>query len=147
MAAFVVKNASKLMAIFSHRRGALPKAVARGTTKAAMILQKRAREKVMKGPKSGKRYGRHTASAPGEAPANETGNLQRSITVVAAKAGPNPEARVVVNAEYAKALEYGTKKAGKSRNVKIEERPFIRPSIKEMSDAMNKAIQDEVAKG
>lgn len=144
---YIVKNANSLMVKFDKLKGASEKAVARGTTKAAMMLQKRMRERIMKGPKSGRTYGRHRASAANESPANETGNLQRSIHIVAAKPAPVAEARVVVSADYAKALEYGTKTAGSKHNVIIEPRPFARPSIDELKDAMSKVIADEAANG
>jgi hypothetical protein len=63
----------------------------------------------------------HVPSAPGESPANDTGNLLNSITHVQY---PDREGVVMsavkVWADYGKWLEYGTKK--------MAERPFIRPT-------------------
>lgn len=41
--------------------------------------EKTLRSRIMSPPKTGRRYGAHQASAPGEYPANETGELQQSI--------------------------------------------------------------------
>lgn len=142
-----VLRVGDLTAKFDRLKKGSERAIARGTTKAAFILQKDARKRIMKGPKSGKRYGKHRASAPGEAPANDTGNLARSITVVAARPSPNAQAIVMASTEYAKALEYGTKRAGPARNGEIRPRPFLRPAIEATKDEMNRVIQEEIARG
>ena len=70
----------------------------------------------MNRPKSGQGYpsGKssvHIASAPGESPARDTGELVRKLRVsLANKADPNPQATVISAAEYARDLEFGTKK-------------------------------------
>lgn len=76
-------------------------------------------------PKAGKVYTRrsvkHRASSPGQAPANDTGNLVGSIqTVQMPDQGGIVASKVIVSASYAKALEYGTKK--------MEPRPFVGPT-------------------
>jgi HK97 gp10 family phage protein len=72
--------------------------------------------------KSGRIYRRgtvgHQASAPGETPAIDTGDLIGSITT--AELGPMEHA-VTVGAEYAVHLEYGTRH--------MEARPFLRPAL------------------
>jgi hypothetical protein len=74
------------------------------------------------GPKSGATYKRgsrtHTASAPGESPASDTGLLYGSIQV---NIKSDTEAEVVVPPEYAEALEFGTDR--------MAARPFVRPAI------------------
>lgn len=76
----------------------------------------------MTGPKSGLKYPRrgriHIASAPGEAPAIDTGFLVNSIQTQVIS---DTEVHVTVSAEYAEALEFGTDD--------IAERPFVRPAI------------------
>lgn len=143
-----VNGADKLVAFFTKSISDSQRAVARGTTKAAFILQGAARQKLQKPPKSGalrKRGGKdHRASAPGEAPATDTGNLVRSIKVVAAQPGLFPQALVTVGTEYALALEFGTKRSGRKRNTVIAERPFMRPSVREQSKAMSDAILAEI---
>lgn len=77
---------------------------------------------LMTGPKTGREYRRgsriHVASAPGEAPAVDTGLLINSIQTVIKS---DTEAVITIGAEYAEALEFGT--------AHIAERPFVRPAI------------------
>lgn len=73
---------------------------------------------LMAGPKSGREYNRrgriHVASAPGEAPAVDTGFLINSIQTVIKS---DTEAQITIGAEYAEALEFD------------KNRPFVRPAI------------------
>jgi hypothetical protein len=75
----------------------------------------------------------HIASAPGESPANDTGNLLQSIQIIQTKtgvfrsifrsifgSGNTVSSEVIVKARYAKWLEYGTKN--------MAARPFVRPT-------------------
>lgn len=78
----------------------------------------RAKESILSGPKSGRIYGEHQASAPGEAPANWTGELVASGATRYNRAQLYGE--VVFTAPYALALEYGTEK--------MEPRPYLRPA-------------------
>lgn len=75
----------------------------------------------MTGPKSGNVYIRrgrsHQASAPGEAPAVDTGFLINSIQTDARET----EATITIGAEYAEGLEFGTDD--------IAARPFVQPAI------------------
>ena len=84
----------------------------------------------------------HTASRPGEAPANDTGNLQRSITVSGIKSTGNTTwtATVEANTPYARALEFGTLDGS------IEPRPFLVPAFNELRDEIAADIRDEIAK-
>jgi len=91
--------------------------------KTAMDVQRFAIE-LMQMPKSGRTYKRgsksHQASAPGEAPAIDTGNLANSIQVkhpkkLLATVGPG-------DVEYAVPLEFG------SENGKLMARPFMGPA-------------------
>lgn len=72
--------------------------------------------------KHGKIYQRrgrmHQASAPGEAPAVDTGNL---MTSVQSQMEGKSAAIVWVGAEYGKDLEFGTTRIGA--------RPFLRPAL------------------
>ena len=72
---------------------------------------------IASGAKSGKRYGNHTSSAPGQSPANWTGKLLRSIKVQKMKG----ISFVYVTAKYAEFLEFGTSK--------MRPRPFIIPAF------------------
>ena len=77
---------------------------------------------IQRGSKTGKIYkrgaGYHQASAPGEAPASDTGRLAGDISVEKI----NPLARSVgTNLRYGEWLEFGT--------MAIAERPWLRPAI------------------
>lgn len=77
---------------------------------------------LMTEPKSGTAYTRggrtHIASAPGEAPAVDTGFLINSIQT---RIISDTEAEIIIPAEYAEALEFGT--------ADLAARPFVRPAI------------------
>lgn len=60
----------------------------------------------------------HQASAPGEPPARDTGNLAANVRAI--RLGPHTM-RVVSGAEYSAHLEYGT--------IKMEPRPFMAPAV------------------
>ncbi len=72
----------------------------------------------MSEPKSGIMYGAHQASAPGEAPAIDTGFLVNSIRMEPAG---DLTAYVNVGADYGPHLEYGT--------VHMAARPFLLPAM------------------
>ena len=80
----------------------------------------------LSGPRSGRLYQRgatgnivHQASAPGEAPATDIGNLANSI---GARMLGQTEGEVTVGAEYAAVLELGGRR--------IAPRPFFAPAVK-----------------
>jgi HK97 gp10 family phage protein len=86
----------------------------------ANSLAKEMKKRIKTGAKSGKTYGNHTSSAPGQSPANWTGELVNSISAISE--GKN--SKVIVNANYAEFLELGTSK--------MRARPFILPSIQKV---------------
>lgn len=77
-------------------------------------------------PKSGREYPRRNrASAPGEAPARQTGTLQASISEPrVGKVGRKVVGVLFIAAPYAGYLERGTPR--------IKPRPFVRPAIEEI---------------
>ena len=80
----------------------------------------------------------HRASAPGEAPANDTGALARSIQANI----EGKTAEVFTNIEYAAWLEFGT--------LNIEPRPFLFPALEKERpkwDARLNRIVEQAAKG
>jgi len=141
-----VTGTKELIASFDRLKQKTGKAVARGTTRAAMLVQGDARRRVMKGPKSGRRYGKHRASAPGQSPANDTGNLARSISVVAAAPAVEAVAYVQARTDYAAALEFGTLRAGRGRGTVIEARPFLRPAMEATRVRAAAIIKEELDK-
>ena len=133
--------------INAHVRG-LPKAqrdlkefgdqIKRGSDKglvaSALLVQNRARQLIQKGPKSGRWYKRrsirHRASAPGEAPATDTGTLVRNVV-----ADPQPENSSISihsRAAYSFFLELGTRL--------MAARPFLVRALREMADQIKNTI-------
>jgi HK97 gp10 family phage protein len=110
-------------------------------------IEENAKLSIQREAKNGRVYKRgqiaHKASAPGEAPANDTGRLVASFNtsatadklIVQIKSGGG-----VV--DYAKYLEFGTNN--------MEARPFMKPALeksrKYINDRMEKAIKQVVAK-
>lgn len=93
----------------------------------------------MSGTKSGLVYTRggrsHQASAPGEAPAIDIGNLVNSI--FSEKSGPG-EALVGAHAEYGVYLEFGTSR--------MAPRPFLRPALEKAREFFMSGIEKLVNK-
>lgn len=141
-----MKGMDKWLSLLQRSSKAVDMAVKKETLRGATKIAKRAKEKILKGPKTGEIYPRgkttHTASRKGEAPANDTGNLQRSIKVMGVKGagGGTWIAAVTVTAPYAAALEYGT------RDGSIDARPFMAPSMNELKDEISRDIVAAVAK-
>lgn len=99
---------------------------------------------IQRGTKSGITYDKidpkrtHRASAPGEAPATDTGRLANSIE--ADIEGKN--ATVFTNVNYAPWLEFGTRT--------IAPRPFMFPALEKERPAWDRRLQgivDQAAKG
>lgn len=152
----------ELQQALAKKQMELHRAIARGVTKGAMLVQKTARQKILKGPKTGRVYGTvadvmnnmvvqalgserqkrlaaakvHQASAPGQPPANDTGKLAASIQVVAASPSNRATAYVTVGEPYGKHLEFGTKE--------IEPRPFLQPSADENHATIHAMIVESV---
>ncbi len=86
--------------------------------------------------KSGAWYGAHRASAAGEAPAMDTGNLVNSIQTER----ESPGAWVVyTNVDYAAYLEFGT--------VKMEPRPAFIPAAEHWAQGFDDRLADAIAGG
>lgn len=139
----MLKGSKEVAAALNKRSKRVQKAIMSATFKAAVKVQNRARTKILKGPKSGRVYRKsktvnHQASAPGEPPANDTGNLQSSIKVVKGEFVQGvANAEVQVSAKYAADLEFGTKK--------MEARPYLMPSFLELKDEIQKGLRDALA--
>lgn len=109
-------------------------AASRGVLKAANLLKNNIIKTVLESPAGGRVYGSHVASAPGEPPASDTGALVRSIRVDHKAL----KANVIVAAQYAALLEFGTQF--------IAPRPFVRPTVAKSRPAMVKVFNDEIGK-
>ena len=86
-------------------------------SESSVYMAEEMKKSIASGAKSGRRYGSHTSSAPGQSPANWTGKLLRSIKVQKMKG----ISFVYVTAKYAEFLEFGTSK--------MRPRPFIIPAF------------------
>lgn len=91
---------------------------------AGLIVQNAARVSILNGPKTGALYNprgkvQHQASAPGEAPASDTGRLVNSI--VSRVDETALVANITAGTEYAPYLEFGTRK--------MAARPFLNPAL------------------
>ena len=102
--------------------------------KAATEMETEIKKSITEGQKSGVVYPRgnktHTASAPGQAPANDSGKLAGSVRY---KKISDKEHEVKINAEYALALEVGTKN--------MEARPFIMPAVLKAKKKLYQALK------
>ena len=84
-------------------------------------------ENISRGAKSGEIYEKynprrtHTASAPGQPPASDTGFLVNSISTSVSVRGTSVIGQIVASAEYAPHLEFGTSS--------ILPRPFMQPAL------------------
>lgn len=89
-------------------------------------------------PKTGHIYKRrgitHQASAPGEAPATDTGRLAQSGRTEYDR--KKVLGRVIFSTDYARGLEYGTQT--------IESRPFARPALAVNKDFIKQAVKEEI---
>jgi len=63
----------------------------------------------------------HTASAAGQPPATDTGDLVRSISIEVKERPKTIEGRLIVGEDYAIHLEYGT--------TNMQARPFLQPAF------------------
>lgn len=81
-------------------------------------------------PKTGAIYGRHQASAPGEAPAIDTSALVNSISVAAEEL----HATIGTNIEYSEVLEFG--------GVHIAPRPYFGPAFKAAEPEFEKGLKE-----
>lgn len=96
--------------------------------------------------KSGRTYQRgtikHIASAPGEAPARDTGFLGQSILFVLVPVTVDDrykEAKVMATAPYALALEFGRE------DKTITARPFMRPAFNNNIEAIRQDIKNALS--
>lgn len=104
-----------------HRRDAVQ---AQALEEAARYVETAVKD-LMAEEKSGRWYGDHHASAPGEAPAVDLGNLISSIQVIEVTSS---RATVGTSVDYAEHLEFGTSQ--------MAPRPFFRPVVLDHQDQL-----------
>lgn len=131
--------------LFDYTDSLIP-ALARVVKKATFDVEATAKTAIKTGPKTGRVYGRvaqkgsrnakgrfrkagrysHQASAPGEAPASDTGFLANSIFSVFS--GDKMEGEVIAGIEYAEYLEEDMN------------RPFLRPALESVEPGFKAAV-------
>jgi len=123
--------------------GEVAQQVADQVSKGALRIQNDMRRAVQKGPATGRTYTHggvsHRASAPGEAPASDSGNLASHINHIfkdrfTAEVG-------AIGVPYAARLEFGGKD---SKGRYIAPRPYLRPALKKNGPKITKAISAAV---
>ena len=101
----------------------------------AQLIRGEAIRSIHNDPKTGRVYEMynprrtHTASAPGESPASDTGNLVRNIKV---KQKSKNVIAVESTADYSAFLEYGTSK--------MQARPFLFPAFEKSKPKITKVV-------
>ena len=97
------------------------------------VWEGEAKQLIANSPASGRKYGGHRASAPGEPPATDTGGLlnnwprpQKNFTAFGAEVEGGP------GQEYASHLELGT--------IKMDARPFMRPALDENEGKISRVV-------
>lgn len=122
-------------------------AVERGVEATAEWVRDESVRKIVEPPKTGRVYSGfpfrvglpdHQASAPGEAPADDSGDLRRSGKVAA----DGLTAEVTFDAGYAGNLEYGIP----TGEYPLEPRPFLRPTVLEGQKLVKGIIEKEMSK-
>ena len=97
-----------------------------------LMIHKDAVMSVQRGPKTGSisqrgSKGTHQASAPGEAPASDTGNLAKNIRFKPDKASKSVS--IIAKTPYAGHLEFGTRGDPKRNIPPLAPRPFMGPAF------------------
>lgn len=140
-----IEGLDKLSANLTQVRASIEKELTGAIRSAAEKVRGEAIQSILEGSKSGRVYKRgnvtHRASAPGEAPASDTGRLASSIQVIQT----GLESLVIAGrgqVKYARFLEFGTSK--------MAERPFMIPALEKsrawITTRLQKAVKDGVKK-
>ena len=103
--------------------------------RAAMMVQGRIVDSIQRDPKTGVVYGNHQASAPGQPPATDTGQLVRSITMSVEGTEGEVVGVIRASAPYAAMLEFGTSN--------IAPRPYMQPGL----ESQRRKIEEMFKKG
>ena len=124
MSQFQIQGVRELEITLGAMAGALPSQIDKAARQTALAIQRHAVKSIQRGKPRGITYKKykpkrtHTASAPGQAPASDTGRLAGSILP------PRQISRgysVGTNLDYGRYLEFGTRR--------IAERPWLRPAV------------------
>ena len=113
-------------------------------TRGTMMVQNTAKESITKGG-TGRTYQKynprrtHTASAPNQPPASDTGFLVANITMnVRKKSNGVVIGQVISSAPYSEALEFGT--------TTMTERPFMQPALQKNKNKIEALFRKGIIK-
>ena len=124
-----------LEARFKKIKPNVKRAMFRSTT----LVQRKMIENIDGGSRSGRSYKRgtkiHTASAPGEFPKTDRGELVRSITTNIEDKNTVVVGQIIASADHAQALEFGT--------TKMKKRPFMQRTLDQQTRRVHKIFQEE----
>lgn len=130
--------------VISRLRGirkAIPDEVNKAVLAGAMLVEAEAKQRIQRGPKTGRVYTRgaisHQASAPGEAPATDTGRLVSSISHWIHDGGKKVLVGTVM--PLGRWLEYGTRR--------MLARPWLWPSLEARRQQIVELVNKAIAKG
>lgn len=126
MTVIIIQKDKEIKKIMKDMPNLAPRAMKRALYDIGQDMYKEVRRLIKEGPKTGKKYrvkGRtHTASAPGQPPANWTGKLRRSVGFNVR----STEVEFGYKQDYGKYLEEGT--------TKMKPRPGLRITYKNKMD-------------
>jgi len=132
---FTVKNLKKVLSQLNKLQKDMELPFQEIVKGGGQLIRGEAIKSIQTGAKSGVMYQKynprreHRASAPGEAPASDTGNLVSKIIV---KQKTKNIINVESNADYSAFLEYGTSK--------MEPRPFMLPAFEKSKKPIINAV-------
>lgn len=135
-----LEGAKELQAALRNLSDEVRAEVGKAVTGTAIMLRADVVERIQRGPASGVVYTKknpnrvHQASAPGEAPATDTGRLANSIEFD--QIGPLT-ATVGSSLLYALYLEYGT--------TRMAPRPYFRPAVEAVRPKFERALERALA--
>jgi HK97 gp10 family phage protein len=141
MVTITLSGGKELQAALQNMQGQLASEVSKAVTGTALELRGDVIKRINRGPASGRVYQKynprrtHQASAPGQAPASDTGRLANSIFFDTR--GPLT-AVVGSNVVYALYLEYGT--------TRMAARPFFRPAVEAIRPKLQSRLEAAVRK-
>lgn len=158
---FKLLGEEKLFKSLEQKRTSIAEEIIKTVNLVTLKVHRDIIKSIQQGPKSGRKYegrleasgwvhkpsvkgpnntGRpHQASAKGEAPATDTGNLVRNIVPKVMKSGFDIFGIITSKAEYSNTLEFGSKDLG--------ERPFMRPALKRNRKMINEKLMAAIQKG
>jgi len=137
MTILVTPKTKSVLIDLQNMQGTTEKGLKKALSLIGGEVKREAQKLIKEGPKTGRMYGSHQASAPGEPPANRTGRLQRSLKY---KTRNHREMTIGAYAEYAGYLEAGTRK--------MKARPFVIKAVtnkvQEAHDIILESIKREI---